>query len=200
MDPYPRALSRDDLSQWLVHLAKATVVDGKLLLPFDVMRTILRTGRVLASTVESIARYDPVGAACLYEVPPQNWSELVDTNPNGRRGYGLIVSKSAFWYKGGRPAIYTDEPDSVAWPVEERYRLIATDLNRQPKPLDWTHEREWRLRGNFMFDRLPTTGAWWWPCVEKVKDAQITFREFVGVHSIYIMELGRILERREIFI
>ena len=168
----------------------------------QVLRSIIASGRVLPSKSESITRYDPVGAACFYEVPPQNWDELIATNPNRRDPYGMIVYKTSFWILGGRPAIYTDDSSAPDWPERHRYRLITTDLLRQPQPIDWTHEREWRIRGELL--RGPAWGdppqAWWWPCVKTVRDFQLLYREFNHLHQIFVMELRRVLGRHEILI
>ena len=134
---YIKALSRDDLSQWLVHLCKTTFLNNIVLEPFDAMRSILRSNKVLASKIESISKYDPIGATCFYDAPPQNWKEIIETNPNNRRGYGLIVSKTSFWHLGGRPVIYNDNTSLEYWPEYERYRLVYTNLTREP-PADWT--------------------------------------------------------------
>ena len=72
-DRYKKALSRDDLSQALVHFTKPDLSTGPGIPAFDVLRNIIASGRVLPSKVDSITRHDPVGAACFYEVPPQNW-------------------------------------------------------------------------------------------------------------------------------
>jgi hypothetical protein len=191
---YVLALQRNDLSQWLVHFCKPTNWEGRTLSPFEALKNIIKTGRIKAS---SKYIYDPKGAACFYDVPPQNWVELIQTNPNGRRGYGLIVSKTAFWYKGGRPCIYTDNIND-SWPESVRYLLIYTDLAKTPQ-VDWTHEREWRIKGDFTLEQIPdVTVTWWWPCVEKKVDAQEIFRDFDGIHSIYIIELNRVIVRNEI--
>lgn len=198
MNKYARALSRDDLSQWLTHLTKPVWQNGPVASEFEVLREIMRTYQVLPSMSEAITRYDSQGAACFYEVPLQNYEELINTNPNGRRGYGIIVSKVAFWEKGGRPAIYTNNPDNQEWPAAERFRLIATDLVRGPTPLDWTHEREWRIRGSLTLEAHAVD--WCWPCVEKIIDAQLLFREFPGNFSIYVLELKRVLAKHEILV
>lgn len=62
------------------------------------------------------------------------------------------------------------------------------------------HEREWRIKGDLALDPIPSIGVWWWPLVRSIKDAQTIFREFEGIHSIYVMELNKVLQRHEIFI
>ncbi|MEW8192094.1 MAG: hypothetical protein AB2793_00170 [Candidatus Thiodiazotropha sp.] len=199
MDPYLKALNRDDVSQWLLHLCKPAPATGQV--TFEVLKQILLQGYIQASTTGHITKFDPAGVVSFYDVPPQNWRELVDTNPNGREGYGIVFGKNMLWYFGARPAIYTDKPNDN-WPQNERYRLINTDINKQPTPIDWTHEREWRVRGKFQFIRTDVTlnAAWWWPVVERIIDAQNLFREYTGINQIYIMELNRVLGRTELYV
>ncbi len=160
------------------------------------------SGRVWPSKVESITRNDPAGAACFYEVPPQNWDEPIATTPKPPQPNGTTVDKTSFWFLGGRPAIYTENSGWQDWPERHRYRLITTDLLRLPQPIDWTHEREWRIRGELVLG--PPWGdpprAWWWPCVKAVRDCQLLYREFDHLHQIYVMDLRRVFGRNEILI
>jgi len=191
-------IEKEDFSQWLVHFCRPTYWGKKLLTPFEALINILQTRRIIASQ-EHI--HDSKGAACFYEVPPHNWPELIKNDPNGRRGYGLIVSKSAFWYKGGRPCIYTDNLSEDYWPKEERYLLVYTNLNKDPNPIDWTHEREWRIKGDFTLEPIrDVTETWWYPCVEKLTDAQFIFREFYNIHYSYVIELDRTISKKQLLI
>ena len=193
---YLKALSREDLSQWLIHLSHGSWENGMWSDPKAAMMNIVREGRIRASQREEIRKYEPIGAACLYDVPPPAWPKLVETNPNGRRGYGLIVYKRAFWHLGGRPAIYDHDPGRPAWPEDQRFRLIRTNLTRQPEPVDWTHEREWRFRGDLNLNVIlgAEYGCWWLPCVERDAECAEVFAAF-PVHTIYSMETGRTISR-----
>lgn len=193
MNKYLKALSRSDMSDWLVHFIKEKGAQHQ---PLEVLFEILTSGKILASKAPFVTKYSQMGAACFYEVPPQNWIELINTNPNARRGFGLIVSKVVFWHLGGRPLIYTEKTDPLYWPKEERFRLSNLDLSKIP-PTDWTHEREWRLPGDLNIYNKEIPYVWWWPCVEKEKEAQLIFRKYSGIHTIYIIEPGKTLERNE---
>jgi hypothetical protein len=199
MEAYLKALARDDLSQWLLHLCKSSAAPPGQ--PIEVLQKILAEGNITASRSEHIIKFDPAGAVSFYDIPPQNWRELIATNPNGRRGFGLVFAKNVLWFLGARPAIYTDRP-SDPWPSSQKYRLINTDLNKQPRPLDWTHEREWRFRGDLQFVRndINLQSPWWWPVVEKIIEAQWVFRTYSGISQIYIIELNRVINRTEIYV
>jgi hypothetical protein len=198
---YEKALSRTDLSQWLTHFCKDdNEINNTNISAYDSLKSILSKGKIFASKQSSITRHERKGATCFYDAPPQNYNQILETNPNKRRGYGLIVSKPAFWYLGGRPVIYYyDDYNEREWPRNERFRLVYTDLNRIP-PIDWTHEREWRICGDFDFNNNDIDETWWWPCVESIRDAQSIFREFRDIHSIYVLELGKTLNKNEIYI
>lgn len=199
IDKYTKALSRNDLSQWLVHFCKPTLLTtGITLNPFEALKNILKSHKLFSSKRESITRYAPEGATCFYDIPPMLYQQVVETNPNGRRGYGIIIGKTSFWAMGGRPVIYTDNTNAFIWPENERFKLVYTNLSRN-NPNDWTHEREWRMKGDLDFQMLYKDGLWW-PCVERIKDSQLLFREFSYLYNIYVLEFARVINREEILI
>lgn len=58
--------------------------------------------------------------------------------------YGIAVSKNWLYEKGGRPVIY-DHPDTLStYPQELRHRFCSYD---PPNGIDYTWEREWRIKG-----------------------------------------------------
>jgi hypothetical protein len=201
MDKYLKALSRDDLSQWLVHLCKPLSFPLAPILPphqpiedippIQILRKILSECTIAASRTMYAQ-----GVVSFSDVPPQNWQELIETNPSGRKGFGMVFSKSVMWRLGARPAIYTDEI-SAAWPASNRHLLVETDLRRSP-PLDWTHEREWRYKGDFRLIQecldIPE-GTWWWPVVQSTEDAQAIFQDYPGIDTIYVIDRRATISR-----
>ena len=194
IEKYNQALSRDDISNWLVHLTK----DTSELKAFGVLKKILSDGFVAPSTKKSITRFCVQGCTCLYDIAPSFWRGLIDTNPNARKPYGMIFAKYTMWWLGARPAIYT-EKTNLDWPVDQRFRLIHTDLTRTPKPIDWMHEKEWRIPGRVYLDitRYGSSGGftWWWPIVELRTEALELFAMFPFLYSIFIMEEGQVINR-----
>ena len=95
-------------------------------------------------------------------------------------GYGIILHKKQVFAEGGLPVIYESginevDPDHSQYvpgrrivdptrtPLDEQYRLVATNLGKDP-PLDWTHEREWRWPrqdGRTGRTQLPLDGSGW---------------------------------------
>ena len=166
-EAYLRASARSDLSQWVVHFVRtaAMIAPSQVGTATDILHSILTEGRIRPSLAEHITKYSPGGATCFYDAPPSVWPEIVQTNPNARQPLGLIVQKMALWYLGGRPAIYAELTDPDSWPASQRFRLINTDLLRQPDPVDWMHEREWRLQGSLHLHQPQIPYLWWWPIV-----------------------------------
>lgn len=185
MQSYKRANDRADLSSALIHLTRD--VFGGPAAP-QVLEMIVTQGTVNASLQEQITRYDQQGAACFYDVPYQNWNKLIQTNTNGRRGYGVVVMKPDFWRVGGRPVIYTDNPNNGQWPDNERYRLVWTDLTRKPYPVDWMHEREWRIRGPLKLFAQGRRFIDWWPCVPNPQEAARLLEAFTWLHEVYDLQ------------
>lgn len=196
---YLRAVSRLDHSHYVLHLTRdrwslesgtATMTPAK-----KALYEIINSGLIKASTCTAITHYAPEGAVCFYDVPYQFWPSLVETNPSGRRGYGILVWKQMLWGLGGRPAIYTEDCSADVWPEKERFRLIATNLTRADKPLDWTHEHEWRLPK--ALDLRQPGALWWWACVSTQEDAIEFFQYFPQDHPLYVLSMGRAVGRQE---
>jgi hypothetical protein len=186
---YSRASSRSDLSQWVVHLVRhiGEITPGYIGSSFDILRSILREGCIRPSTAPFITNYFPAGAACFYDAPPHVWPEIVNTNPNARQPFGLIVQKTVLWHLGGRPAIYTDQTSQEYWPEQERYRIIHTNLTRYPQPVDWTHEREWRVPGPLGLYQPNIPYEWWWPLVPSDDFAQSIWQDYPHITNIFVM-------------
>lgn len=196
---YLKASSRSDLSQWVVHLVRpfSFLTPTQVGNSGEIFNNILAQGQIRASTVEQITRYSLTGATCFYDVPPSVWPEVVSTNPNARQPLGLCVQKSALWYLGGRPVIYTDQASPEYWPENERYRVVFTNLLGLPKLIDWTHEREWRIRGPLILNQPLISYTWWWPIVPNEEWVQFIWQTYPGIQSVYNMSIGRCVERNK---
>lgn len=191
-DPnYQRALNRSDLSQWVVHLVRSTaeIHPGQYGYAGEILTSIINEGKIRPSLKEHVARFAPEGAACFYDSLPKVWPEIAATNPNGRPLLGIMCLKNVIWALGGRPVIYTDLSNPDFWPESERFRLVHTDLTRVPGPIDWTHEREWRVRGGLSFNQPQFNNyLWWWPVVPNIAWTNYLFQTYSGIHEVYDTE------------
>lgn len=68
-------------------------------------------------------------------------------------GVGMYFDKRLIFKAGGRPVIYdnTEETRNMLSP-DEHWRLVNLNLKSINNITDWTHEREWRIKGDYQFD------------------------------------------------
>ena len=149
----------------LVHLTKG----NEDLNSFQVLMKILKEQKLIGSTnqiVNGVPRgficgNDPV--VCFQDVPLFSLSENIlleqqmhSENPSSQIRYaafGLRFDKRYIFENGGRPVIY--EKTEVAkkfLPQNEYWRIVKLDLDNSDNIIDWTHEREWRIKGDFCFE------------------------------------------------
>ena len=175
-----RMSERQDMSSSLVHLTRGTEIDGREMTPVDILLKILREETILGSTTDKGFIRGNRPAVCFQDAPlysiAQNLKfekELSRAQHTRHRysGCGLVFSKYYLFQNGCRPVIY-DVPETgkqyIAEP--ELHRLVALDITDTANIVDWTHEREWRMPGNFKFRK-----DWSAVLLEKKED----YREFV---------------------
>lgn len=73
------------------------------------------------------------------------------------QGFGLMFTKEYVFRKGARPVIYETKEEAKKRSPDELWRVVTLDLNKDEDFVDWTHEREWRLKGDFEFDLKDAT-------------------------------------------
>ena len=67
--------------------------------------------------------------------------------------FGLRFAKTFLYQAGGRPVIYgkTSELKDML-PSSEYWRIVDMELDDNQRLVDWSHEREWRIKGDLEFD------------------------------------------------
>ena len=168
-----RITRRSDFTCGIVHLTKPA--DG--LNGFNILMKILREKVLIASTKGYICGYDPV--VCFQDVPLQSLSENVYyeqdlAHDNGEdlrySAFGLRFLKTDIYRDGGRPVIYDNSSDAKSFlPNEQYWRIVCFDLNNDKNMIDWTHEREWRIKGDYHFE---------WNQVEVLLSNETSFDKF----------------------
>ncbi len=96
-------------------------------------------------------------AVCLFDAPPTELGRLL-ARANRRRyqPFGIALDRRYAFTMGARPVIYLPLNEARALlPPDEMWRVVRLDLMR-PSPVEWTFEREWRVRGDLP---LPPAGA-----------------------------------------
>ena len=120
------------------------------------------------------AIYGHSAAVCLTEMPLGALLEYAKERPHAVSPYAISVLRHEAFAAGARPVIYgctmphserntggfwreLDESCGIA--VHEQCRYVATWLNGV-RPVDWTHEREWRWRDSKQACSVPGLPIW----------------------------------------
>ena len=159
-DSWKRRYSeRSDLATSLVHLTKSTS-DNKLT---EVMFKIIDERKLLGSTTDKGFIIGRNPAVCFQDAPvhavSQNcWFEkkLRESGTDSKKRYypsGFLFHKQKIYRSGGRPVIYDKTVEAKRYlPESEWWRIVCFDLGDDNAFIDWTHEREWRIKGDFSFE------------------------------------------------
>ncbi|MCF4965717.1 DUF4427 domain-containing protein [Nostoc sp. CMAA1605] len=140
-------------------------VEDTVISPFFLLRRILRQRQLLSTwSYRNGERtiYGSYPAVCFTEMPLKEFviSSIERCQRNEKiSSYAIIFDKKQMFKIGARPVIYgTSCTSSTYWDEElkgrfltnkpfsndEMYRYVSFNLSREPRPIDWTHEREWR--------------------------------------------------------
>jgi hypothetical protein len=161
--------SRTDLTEWMIHWTRW---DFGRATPPETITKIATEGFLLPSFAVRDGKatiYGPAPAVCFTEQPLREFESYVRIRnaPAAVSGYAVAVNKRDVFADGGLPVItglnelvdategdpeYTAERriirESSGILLSEQYRYITINMNRQvngeDRPIDWTHEREWR--------------------------------------------------------
>lgn len=157
---FVRAVNRESddylLSEMHSHdFAFGEIVETDEISPFFVLRRILRKLQVLSTWSFRGGNKTINGdfpAVCFTEMPISAFvrSSIVRLSKGQNiSNYAFVFDKKQMFNLGARPVIY-GRTRNEEFPPSELYRFVSFDLSRQPYPIDWTHEREWRW-ANFAY-------------------------------------------------
>jgi hypothetical protein len=116
-----------------------------------VLRKILYEGQLRGTSGWSYGE----NCVCFTEAPIQEFNSifsLVEIAASEQERpryepYGIGVSKAWLFAKGGRPVIYEHPDNFVSFPEKEKYRFVPYNPE---KGVDFTWEREWRIKTNYL--------------------------------------------------
>ncbi|MGE1152107.1 hypothetical protein [Pseudomonas kitaguniensis] len=131
---------------------------------FEVLKTIIRLGGIKPGYSFRKGRttiYGGQPAVCATEMPLHAFTTYARERAHAGNvsAYGIAFLKSEFFAAGGRPAIYGLSTENVTYshnskkcrimddsvlPPREQYRYVAHNPKQKVRPIDWSHEREWR--------------------------------------------------------
>lgn len=154
-----RLAERTDLSSQLVHLTREQ--EGKSV--NEMLYEIISSGELQGSTTKSGFVCGKKIAVCFQDAPlisvcqnvfyEQKKIELDKSEKLRYRAVGIAVYKHYAYKKGARPVFYEEtEMAKSILPMDQWWRIVNLNLHNESSIIDWTHEREWRLPGNFEFD------------------------------------------------
>lgn len=152
---------RSDISTYLTHLTR----ENDDLSGIDVLIKILKEKTLLGSTnsgfIQGSDRAVCFQDAPLYSITQNLIHEQFNRDELGGkiryRPYGISFNKKYIFNKGGRPVIYEQKDIARKKYPDDLWRIVSFDLNDKNNIVDWTHEREWRVKGNFQFDLAEVT-------------------------------------------
>ena len=170
-----RISRRSDFTCGLVHLTKPNEDLG--MNGFEVLMKILEEKTLRGSNKGFICGSDNV--VCFQDVPLQSISENIHYEQKLRKekattkrysAFGLRFAKEVIFKAGGRPVIYEKMIEAKRFlPKSEYWRIVSFDLSDKNNIIDWTHEREWRIKGDFHFE---------WNQVEVLLSKETSFNKF----------------------
>lgn len=142
---------RNDISTSLIHLTRGT--DDET--PLDILKKILSDGKIKGSNNTGFIK-GKNSATCFTEMPISA-TKYFATGPEEdlpKQGlkfsyYGIAISKKSGFHSGARPVIHLPNDEAEWIPEDERWRHVRLE----EEVVDWTHEREWRLLGDYLLKK-----------------------------------------------
>lgn len=140
---------RDDLSSKLIHLVRGDTNEEA----FGVFNSILKERKFRVGNGFILGGFNCV---CFSETPISKLGYIL-SNPMAHgiryKPFGFMIDKSWLFENGGRPVIYQPQNEFYDLPDDLKYRHVTYEPNNPAGPIDFTWEREWRIRT----DELPFT-------------------------------------------
>ena len=131
---------RDDLSDKLIHLTRDTDIKKG----YESFLNIIKTKTLIGGSTDVKG---PFKCICFTEAPITSLAQVIARQTNEMRysPYGFMFSKEYLFSLGARPVIYEPDEEYEELPDKVKYRHVRFDLTNDKK-VDWTWEREWRLK------------------------------------------------------
>lgn len=159
-----RIAERSDMSTSLIHLTRENSIQTGI----DVLYSILKDKKIKGSTTGSGFIVGNEKAVCFQDAPlysicqntffEQKERKKDKTYKLRYRAVGLLFNKQFAYKKGARPVIYEKtEIAKTFLPPSEHWRIVNFNLENDTSIIDWTHEREWRIKGDFEFELSDVT-------------------------------------------
>jgi hypothetical protein len=141
-------IRRPDTSNALIHLTG----NRREITALDAIISILQEGQIRGSGNDGYIKGNQ-RAACFTEMPLSSIYQFVLNSKNYRHSYelfGIVLHKQCAWERGLRPVIYLPDDEAYWIPDNQRWRHVRFEYDN----FDFSHEREWRIRGDFSLDGI----------------------------------------------
>jgi len=141
---------RPDITNALIHLTGDRSSNGGFTAE-KALHSILRNRVIKGSGNNGYIKGNNL-AVCLTEMPLSSVKYCIKDGYTKHKyeNFGIAMSKSSGWKIGARPVIYLPDNEACWIPPEERWRHVQFDMG----DVDFTHEREWRIKGNLSLGRF----------------------------------------------
>ena len=135
------SVSRIDISPDLIHFTSGENYEDA----FKRLQNIVDERRLIAGTRCIKGKY---ACVCFSEAPLITLpGGLVNEQYySGYSPFGIMVSKQWLFPQGGRPVIYESDQEYDDLSETHRWRHVRYELRENFYPIDFTWEREWRIR------------------------------------------------------
>ena len=137
---------RKDISDYIYHWCKSE--DRDLKESFDSLLSILKSNFICGSHAHTVKGCSD-SVICFSETP---FVEVLDGNFGRYMPFGIAFSKKTIFDMGGRHVIYQSENDLENTPANMHWRHVTYNPlnNNTDNWRDFTWEREWRLKTEFL--------------------------------------------------
>ena len=165
---------RSDVTDWVVHWTRGETMDGKTKSSWDILKEILQCGYLKPSKAQRLVGSEgnkkccdtirgEVPAVCFSEQTLKARLESFLADSHRYSGCGIAFEKRSLFQYGGRPVIYGDDGLLERLNRDDKYLWVKYCPLPREYPVDWTHEREWRVRvsdyNDPRFGRTPCEGV-----------------------------------------
>lgn len=150
-----RIIHRNDITSRITHLTNGNTDDEA----FDNLLSILNKkkingghGFVNGNDAVVCLQEAPLGSIAENLIYEKMLRDINNTNICRYRAFGLRFTKIYVYRHGGRPVIYGQSSElKQILPKDEWWRIVDLQLESPDNIIDWSHEREWRIKGDLEF-------------------------------------------------
>lgn len=167
-----RITNRKDLVARVTHLTRGSTPDEA----FETLWKILTDKKIIGSGKAGYIIGDRT-ASCFQEVPLDAIAEnlMYEEVLGGKIRYsafGIRVHKGDIFSCGGRPVIYGNAAElKEILPTDQYWRIVSMNLTDFKHLIDWSHEREWRIPGDYPIE---------YNRIEVIVQSQDYYKKFVN--------------------